>query len=169
MESAALCSLLEPHFYDTGCIFSCNTICSVIYKNFIKSVMNENNREVLPYCPWYKTNSICSLIRTWKKLEFHLVLWASSDHIFLAQGHFLLDLVNDFIKLGFHMITAITEKIVSAIVAVDGFHIMVAMWSLRKYWGDLGWTTSFAPFFKFNTGTASLPEPDGTDFFKNLP
>ena len=31
----------EPHFYDPGCIFSCNTICSVIYK----SVMNENNRE----------------------------------------------------------------------------------------------------------------------------
>lgn len=39
----------------------------------------------------------------------------------------MLDLVNDFIKLGFHMITAITEKIVSAIVAIDGFHIMVAM------------------------------------------
>ena len=33
-----------------------------------------------------------------KKPEFQLVLWASSSHILLAQGHFLLDLVNDFIR-----------------------------------------------------------------------
>ena len=32
-----------------------------------------------------------------KKIEFQLVLWASSCHIFLAQGHFLLVSVNDFI------------------------------------------------------------------------
>ena len=33
-----------------------------------------------------------------KKIEFQLVLWASSCHIFLAQGHFLLVSVNDFIR-----------------------------------------------------------------------
>ena len=169
MESAALCSLLEPHFYDTGCIFSCNTICSVIYKNFIKPVMNENNREVLPYCPWYKTNSICSLIRTWKKTWIPACSLSKQRSHFPGPGSLFARLVNDFIKLGFHMITAITEKIVPAIVAIDCFHIMAAIWSLRKYWGDLGLTTSFAPFFKFNTGSTSLPEPDGTDFFKNLP
>ena len=32
-----------------------------------------------------------------KKTEFQLVLWVSSCHIFLAQGHFLLVSVNDFI------------------------------------------------------------------------
>ena len=32
-----------------------------------------------------------------KKPEFQLVLWASSSHILLAQDHFLLVLVNDFI------------------------------------------------------------------------
>ena len=33
-----------------------------------------------------------------KKIEFQLVLWASSSHIFLSQDHFLLILVTDFVK-----------------------------------------------------------------------
>ena len=33
-----------------------------------------------------------------KKLEFQLVLWASSSHILLARGQFLLVLVKDFIR-----------------------------------------------------------------------
>ena len=33
-----------------------------------------------------------------KKIEFQLVLWASSFHISFAQGHFLLVSVNDFIR-----------------------------------------------------------------------
>ena len=32
-----------------------------------------------------------------KKLEFQLVLWASSSHILFARGHFLLDLVDGFV------------------------------------------------------------------------
>ena len=32
-----------------------------------------------------------------KKLEFQLVLCASGSHIFIAWGHFLLVLVNDFV------------------------------------------------------------------------
>ena len=34
-----------------------------------------------------------------KKLEFQLVLWARSSHISLAQSHFLLGSVKDFIRL----------------------------------------------------------------------
>ena len=38
-------------------------------------------------------------IRAWKKkLEFQLVLWASSCHSLPAQGHFLLVIVNDFVN-----------------------------------------------------------------------
>ena len=33
-----------------------------------------------------------------KKNEFLLVLWASSPHIFLALGHFLLVFVSDFVR-----------------------------------------------------------------------
>ena len=33
-----------------------------------------------------------------KKIEFKLVLWASAFHIFLAQGHFLLVVVNNFVR-----------------------------------------------------------------------
>ena len=33
-----------------------------------------------------------------KKLEFQLVLWGSSSHILLGWGHFLLVLVNNFIR-----------------------------------------------------------------------
>lgn len=33
-----------------------------------------------------------------KKIEFKLVLWASTFHIFLAQGHFLLVVVNNFVR-----------------------------------------------------------------------
>ena len=33
-----------------------------------------------------------------KKLDFHLVLWASNSYIFLAWDHFLLVLVNDFVR-----------------------------------------------------------------------
>ena len=36
--------------------------------------------------------------RAQKKLEFQLVLWASSSHILLARGLFLLVLVNDLVK-----------------------------------------------------------------------
>ena len=39
-----------------------------------------------------------SYLQHLKQLKFQLVLWASSSHILLAQGHFLLDLVNDFIR-----------------------------------------------------------------------
>ena len=44
-----------------------------------------------------------------KKPEFQLVLWASSSHILLAQGHFLLDLVNDFIR-GWLALSLVTCK-----------------------------------------------------------
>ena len=33
-----------------------------------------------------------------KKVEFQLVLWASSSHILPARGHFLLVLFKDFIR-----------------------------------------------------------------------
>ena len=33
-----------------------------------------------------------------KKLEFKLILWASSSLVFLAQGHFLPFLVNDNVR-----------------------------------------------------------------------
>ena len=33
-----------------------------------------------------------------KKIEFKLVLWASTFHNFLAQGHFLLVVVNNFVR-----------------------------------------------------------------------
>ena len=33
-----------------------------------------------------------------KNLELRLVLWASSSHIFLVQGHFLVLLDNDFVR-----------------------------------------------------------------------
>ena len=33
-----------------------------------------------------------------KKVDFHLVVWASSSYILLAWGHFLLILVNDFVR-----------------------------------------------------------------------
>ena len=33
-----------------------------------------------------------------KKLVFQLVLWASSSHIWIFRGHFLLVLVNDFVS-----------------------------------------------------------------------
>ena len=33
-----------------------------------------------------------------KKSEFQLVLWASSPHIFLAWGHFLLVFLSDFAR-----------------------------------------------------------------------
>ena len=35
-----------------------------------------------------------------KKMEFKLVLWASTFHNFLAQGHFLLVVVNNFVRGG---------------------------------------------------------------------
>ena len=34
-----------------------------------------------------------------KKVEFQLVLWASSYHILLDKGHFSLVLVTDFVRL----------------------------------------------------------------------
>ena len=40
-----------------------------------------------------------------KQLEFQLDLWASNSHISLAQGHFLIILVNDFIT---HLISPLT-------------------------------------------------------------
>ena len=33
-----------------------------------------------------------------KKLDFHLVLWTCSSYVLLAWGHFLLVLVNDFVR-----------------------------------------------------------------------
>ena len=33
-----------------------------------------------------------------KKLEFQLVLWASTSHMLLTQSHFLLILVDDFVQ-----------------------------------------------------------------------
>ena len=33
-----------------------------------------------------------------KKLDFQLVLWESSYHILLVQGHYLLVLINDFVR-----------------------------------------------------------------------
>ena len=41
---------------------------------------------------------ILLILQGLKKLEFQLVLWASSSHILLVQGHFLLVLVNDLLE-----------------------------------------------------------------------
>ena len=44
-----------------------------------------------------KSSFIFSLCRARKKVEFQLVLWASSPNVFLARGLFMLFLVNDFV------------------------------------------------------------------------
>ena len=42
--------------------------------------------------------SVSGLEKQKKKLEFQLVLWLSSSHLFLARGYFSLVLVNHFVR-----------------------------------------------------------------------
>ena len=51
------------------------------------------------YCIQEFVSFVDHLDRAWRKLIFlQIVLWAHSSHTLLAQDHFLLILVNDFIR-----------------------------------------------------------------------
>ena len=78
---------------DCYLLLSLQVVCALMTAELLKLVRIDHKEQ----CPRGKDFCLWICLRAWKtkkKLEFQLVLWSSSSHLFLARGYFSLVLVN---------------------------------------------------------------------------
>ena len=68
------------------------------------------------------------VMRTWKKLEFQLVLWANSSHILLAPDLFLLVLVNRGLARIFSQVRTILQMPLFLIQSTNESRLFSGSW-----------------------------------------